>query len=111
MYKLCYNFYMVFDQTKSLFGIANRIDIDIDYGPPPPPLVQGIKIQIPEEDQGILGMLVTYNDNFVYKFEEYRVYTRDDNGYYCVDYLVYKSAIYAFCARKDNSNVRLVRSI
>ncbi|CAG8792277.1 19725_t:CDS:2, partial [Gigaspora rosea] len=56
-----------------------------------------IKVQVSEKEYS-LGMLVLYNGNYVYKYEEYRIDKRDDNGYYYIDYLVYKSAIYAFCA-------------
>ncbi|CAG8666121.1 14266_t:CDS:2, partial [Gigaspora margarita] len=59
--------------------------------------VQGIKVQVSENEAG-LSMLILYYDNYVYKYEEYHIDNRDNDGYYYIDYLVYESAIYTFCA-------------
>ncbi|CAG8809955.1 806_t:CDS:2, partial [Gigaspora margarita] len=56
-----------------------------------------IKVQVSEKEAA-LGMLVLYNHNYVYKYEEYHIDKRDNDGFYYIDYLVYKSAIYTFCA-------------
>ncbi|CAG8738643.1 3649_t:CDS:2, partial [Gigaspora rosea] len=79
--------YLNADVTKDPWIIET-----IDY------TVRGIKIQVSEKNQ-YLRMFVLFNgyNNYVYNYEDFYINEIDNDGYFYVDYLVYKSAIFYFC--------------
>ncbi|CAG8566520.1 9302_t:CDS:2, partial [Dentiscutata heterogama] len=79
------NFYMVFDQTNSQFGIASRSDIN--YGPAPsaPPGSVGIMIQVPGNDAKCLQIKSSKMGPKAFSLSN----NTDPDGFYHVDKTVY----------------------
>ncbi|CAG8854770.1 13739_t:CDS:2, partial [Gigaspora margarita] len=83
------NFYMVFDQTKSQFGIASRSDID--YGPTPVEIMIQVPIYLVETK-----CLKIIDQNRI--SQAFSVDSIDQNGYYNVggNYLAQEGFTYSF---------------